>query len=120
MIYVSIPAAKWLWSYQVLPDGTLANGEPFFRLETPDESSASGAGGMAVDGNGVLYVATLVGIQICDQQGRVIAILDGPERADLSPSAVAGLAFGGPDHQYLYAVVGNQVFRRHLVPRGGP
>jgi hypothetical protein len=33
---------------------------------------------------------------------------------------ISGVAFGGPDHQYLYVVVGNEVFRRHLVCRGGP
>jgi hypothetical protein len=27
---------------------------------------------------------------------------------------------GGPDHQYLYVMVGNKVFRRHLVRRVGP
>ena len=43
MLYVSDPAGKWVWSYQVQADGTLANGEPFFRMETLDESSESGA-----------------------------------------------------------------------------
>jgi enterochelin esterase-like enzyme len=119
MLYVSVPIAKWLWSYQVLPDGTLGNGEPFFRLETPDGSSASGADGMAVDGNGLLYVATLLGIQICDQQGRVVAILNTPENADSNPVPISRIAFGGADHQYLYAVIGNRVYRRHLVRRGG-
>lgn len=120
MLYVSDPTAKWVWSYQVQSDGTLDNGEPFFHLETPDEASASGAAGMATDAKGLLYVATLLGIQICDQQGRVVAILNRPEQADPSLGQVSAVALGGPDHQYLYAVVGNQVFRRHLVQRGGP
>jgi Gluconolactonase len=33
---------KWIWSFQVQPNGTLANGVPFYHLETSDDSSASG------------------------------------------------------------------------------
>jgi gluconolactonase len=103
-----------------MPDGSLANAEPFFRLEMPDEAWAMGASGMTTDSQGILYVATLLGIQVCDQQGRVVAILNRPELADPSYGPVSGVAFGGADHEYLYAVVGNKVFRRHLVRRGGP
>jgi enterochelin esterase-like enzyme/sugar lactone lactonase YvrE len=120
MLYVSDPNGKWVWSYQVQADGSLANGEPFFRMETLDESSASGAAGMAMDSKGLLYVATLLGIQICDPQGRVVGILNRPEQADPSLGPVSGVTFGGPDHQYLYVVVGNDVFRRHLVRKVGP
>jgi enterochelin esterase-like enzyme/sugar lactone lactonase YvrE len=119
MLYVSDPNGKWVWAYQVQADGSLANGEPFFRMETTDEASASGASGMVMDSQGLLYVATLLGIQICDAQGRVVAILNRPEQADPSLGPVSGVAFGGPDHQYLFAVVGNEVFRRHLVRKPG-
>jgi sugar lactone lactonase YvrE len=118
-LYVSDPNGKWVWSYQMQPGGSLANGEPFFRLETTDEASASGAAGMTTDSKGLLYVATLLGIQVCDTQGRVVAILNRPEQADPSSGPVAGVAFGGPNHEYLYAVVGNKVFRRHLVRKAG-
>ncbi len=120
MLYVSDANGKWVWSYQVQSDGSLANEEPFFRMETLDEASASGASGMVMDSQGLLYVATLMGIQIDDQQGRVVAILDGPPANLADGSGVSGLALGGPDHQYLYAVAGNKVFRRHLVRRGSP
>ena len=119
MVYVSDPNGKWVWSYQVQSDGSLGNREPFFRMETSDEASASGASGMAVDSQGLLFVATLLGIQVCDEQGRVAAILNRPEQADPSLGPISGVAFGGTDHQYLYAVIGNHVFRRHLVRRGG-
>jgi sugar lactone lactonase YvrE len=114
MLYVSDPNGKWVWSYQMQSEGKLENGEPFFRMETLDEASASGAAGMAADSNGLLYVATLLGIQVCDQQGRVVAILSQPE---VSMEPLSGIAFGGPDRQYLYAVAGNKVFRRHIVKR---
>ncbi len=117
MLYVSDPNGKWVWSYQMQSGGSLANGEPFFRLETTDEASASGAAGMTTDSKGLLYVATLLGIQVCDAQGRVVAILNRPEQADPASGPVSGVAFGGLNHEYLYAVFGNKVFRRHLVPK---
>jgi sugar lactone lactonase YvrE len=120
IFYVSEPTGKWVWSYQVQADGTLAYGEPFFRMETPDESSDSGAMGMARDSRGFFYVATFLGIQVCEPEGRVFAIFDGPEGVVSSHGIVSSLAFGGADHQYLYAMAGNKVFRRHLVRRGGP
>ncbi len=117
LLYASDPNGKWVWSYQVNSDGSLSNGEPYFRLETTDEGSASGAAGMAVDSKGILYVSTLLGIQILDAQGRVVGILNRPEQADPASGPVSGVAFGGADHQYLYAVVGDQVFRRQLIPK---
>ena len=115
ILYTSRLGEKWVWSYQVQADGLLAHGEPFFRLETPDGSSESGASGMAVDSNGLLYVATLLGIQVCDSEGRVVAIINRPEQAGPELGPISGVAFGGPDHQYLYIAVGNNIFRRHLV-----
>jgi gluconolactonase len=116
-LYAGDPKSKWVWSSQLRGDGSLGDGEPFFRLETTDEASASGAAGMAVDSKGLLYVATLLGVQVCDAQGRVIAIFNRPEQADPSEGPISGVAFGGADHHYLYAVVGNEIYRRHLVPK---
>jgi len=118
--YVSDASGKWVWSYQIQADGAIANGEPYFRLETPDESSESGATGMAVDGKGLLYIATRMGIEVGDAEGRVVAILDSPESPGPEPVPISAVAFGGPDHQYLYVVAGSYVYRRHLVRRGGP
>lgn len=116
-LYVGDPNSKWVWSYQLQPGATLEHGEPFFRLETTDEASASGAAGMAVSSKGLLYVATLLGVQVCDAQGRVVAIFNRPEQADPSVGPISGVAFGGVDHQYLYAVIGNEVYRRRMATK---
>jgi sugar lactone lactonase YvrE len=115
LVYVTDLSGKWVWSFQIQSDGSLANGEPFFRMETPDDSSDSAASGIAIDSRGLLYVATRLGIQTCDLEGRVVAIINGPEQAGSKPDPISGVAFGGRDHQYLYAAIGNQVYRRHLV-----
>jgi len=103
---------RWAWSYQVQPDGSLTNGQAFYHLETVDENSASGADGMTLDTEGNLYVTSKLGIQICDQPGRVTGIISKP-----APK-ISNITFGGPDMQYIYVTAGDKVYRRHLRKKG--
>ena len=93
LLLVDDSQGKWVWSFQVMPEGSLANGVPLHRLETMDDSSASGAYGMTVDSDGYLYVASKMGIQICDQAGRVTAIISKPQTAPLSNVVFWGRGF---------------------------
>ena len=118
LLYVDDFAHRWVWSFQVQADGSLANPELFDRLEVQDDSYETEAAGMTVDSLGFLYVATNLGIQVCDEQGRVVAIINLP--TSLSP---AGIAFGGPDFQDLYIVstdIGSsgKIFKRHMLRKG--
>lgn len=113
LLLVADSRGKWVWSFQVQPDGSLVNGQPFYRLETPDDSSVSGADGMAVDSEGHLYVTSRIGLQICDQAGRVVAILNKPQAGSLS-----NVVFGGPNLQTLYVTAGDKVFRRNVRRKG--
>ena len=113
LLLVDDSAGKWVWSFQIEGDGSLANGQPFYRLETSDESSASGADGMTVDTDGHLYVTTRIGLQVCDQLGRVVAIINKPQSGPLS-----NVVFAGPDLQTLYVTAGDKVFRRHVRRKG--
>ncbi len=112
LLNVADYASKWIWSFQVQPDGSLANGQPFHRLETED-SDAVGPDGMTVDSEGQLYVATRIGVQICDQAGRVVGIINKPQ-----PGALANAVFGGADLQTLYVTASDKVYRRHLRRKG--
>jgi hypothetical protein len=113
LLYLADAAGRWVWSFEIQPDGSLLDGEPFFRLSTSDESSATGAGEMAVDSLGFLYVPTNLGIQVCDEQGRVQLIINLPT---FDPPA--GIAFGGPDLQDLYVVAHDKLFKRHMLRKG--
>jgi sugar lactone lactonase YvrE len=112
---VSDTRNKWVWSFQIEPDGSLADGEEFYRLETPDENSWSGGDGMIVDTLGYLYVTSRLGVQICDQPGKVHLILAKPQSG-----AQPSVAFGGPDMQWLYVTSQDKVYRRHLARTGMP
>ncbi|MEZ5402286.1 MAG: SMP-30/gluconolactonase/LRE family protein [Bryobacteraceae bacterium] len=102
-----------VWSFQIKPDGSLANGQPFYKLEVPDESVASFADGMTMDSEGFLYVATRLGVQICDQPGRVVAILNKPHGG-----ALANAVFAGKDLSWLYVAAGDGIYRRHMRRTG--
>jgi sugar lactone lactonase YvrE len=115
LLMVSDTRNKWVWSFQIEPDGSLADGEEFYRLETPDENSWSGGDGMIVDTLGYLYVTSRLGVQICDQPGKVHLILAKPQSG-----AQPSVAFGGPDMQWLYVTSQDKVYRRHLARTGMP
>ena len=66
-----------VWQY-LLQDGQPAYGEPFYWLHNDDNSQPLDIQTITFDGNGNLWAVTSAGIQICDQNGRVRAILRMP------------------------------------------
>jgi sugar lactone lactonase YvrE len=112
LLYVDDHRSHWVYSYQIQPDGTLLHKQRFYALHVPESADDAGADGMRVDRAGRLYVATRMGIQICDQAGKVTAILPTPNRR------VSNLAFGGKNFDVLFATAGDRVYRRHLKTQG--
>ena len=112
LLYVADYSSHWVYSYQVGPDGSLFNKQRFYHLHAPDTAEDAGLDGMKVDRGGRLYVATRMGIQVCDQAGRVNCILPTPN------GKVANLCFGGEDLQTLFATCGDKVFKRKLKVQG--
>jgi sugar lactone lactonase YvrE/predicted esterase len=109
MLIVSDAQSRFSWSFQIASDGSLLNGEPFFRLEMPESGWLSNVGGVAEDATGQQYFATPVGIQVCEASGRMIEILNAPEPG----TAVTGIAFAGTSPAaWIYATEGNSLYRR--------
>lgn len=72
----------WLFSYLHDPaTGNVSSGQRFFWLHDMQNDQSRQNGNMTFDRLGNLYVATSMGVQVCDQNGRVRAILpsDGGE-----------------------------------------
>ena len=63
-----------VWQY-ILRGGQRSCGEPFYWLHNDDNSRALDIQTINFDGKGNLWAATPLGLQICDQNGRVRAIL---------------------------------------------
>jgi len=113
LLAVNDAHSRWVWSFQIAAGGALTNGQPFYRLETGDDSAVPDSGGMAFDTEGFLYVATNAGVQVCDQPGRVVAILNPPGR-----EPVFAVLFGGPGLQWMYVTDGDRIYRRLVKRRG--
>jgi gluconolactonase len=114
LFYAAEKNSRWIYSYVVQTDGSFIDKQPYFWLHPTDIAGDSGAEDLAVDTHGNLYVATRMGIQVCDQNGRVRAILALPTPC----GPVRSLCFGGEHFDVLYVTDGAQVFRRRLKVRG--
>jgi sugar lactone lactonase YvrE/enterochelin esterase-like enzyme len=112
LLYVDDTRTHWVYSYQIQPDGSLAQKQKYYHLHMPDTADDSGADGMRTDKDGRLYVATRMGIQICDQAGRVNCIVPTPN------GRIANLTFGGENFDTLYAACGDKVYSRKLKVKG--
>jgi sugar lactone lactonase YvrE/enterochelin esterase-like enzyme len=112
LLYVADSRTHWVYSYQIQPDGALAYKQKYFHLHVPDTADDSGADGMRVDRDGRLYVATRLGIQVCDPAGRVTCIIPTPN------GRISNLCFGGPNFDSLFATCGDRVFCRKVRVQG--
>jgi len=112
LLYVADSRSRWVYSYQIQPDGTLAHKQKFYHLHVPDTADDSGADGIRADTSGRLYVATRMGVQVCDREGRVNAILPTPN------GRASNLYFGGPDFDTLFVTAGDKVFKRKMKAHG--
>ena len=113
LVYAADYGGRFVWSGQRKADGTLAFVQPYFHLHISPGSVdvKSHADGMAVSNDGWLLVATQMGIQICDQLGRVHLIIPSPV-GERHPSNVT---FNG---KTLYATCGDKVFCRTVKLEG--
>ena len=113
LLQVSDTKGQFVYSFQVEADGSLADKQRYFYLHLVDGSMQSGAEGMAVDTEGRLYVTTEMGIQVCDQAGRVQAIISKPQR-----DRVAAIAFGGANRDELYVACDGKLYKRKINAKG--
>ncbi|HSH93593.1 MAG TPA: SMP-30/gluconolactonase/LRE family protein [Roseimicrobium sp.] len=112
LLYVSDMKTRWVYSWQVKEDGTLQYKQRYYWLQEPDAQQDAGSDGMRVDRDGRLYVATKLGIQICDQAGRVNCIIPTPN------GRVSNMEFGGENFDILYATCGDTIYKRKLKVKG--
>lgn len=111
---------RYGWSFQIAADGSLQNGEPFYRLEMPEALPTPGwtyeEGNPVEDTNGVAYFATALGIQVAMQNGRIMEILNPPIPGGGPLTAIAFDQIG--DQSWLYAAQDGKLFRRPVKVTG--
>ena len=113
MLNVTDSQARFSWSFQIAADGSLVNGEPFYRLETAETAWRSEVSGVTVDAIGQVYFATPLGVQMTEANGRVAAILNPP-----ALDAVTGVLFAGKNFDWIYVTSGGKLYRRPVKQPG--
>jgi len=119
MLIVTDAVSRYSWSFQIAADGSLSNGEPFYRLEMPETTVwawQSGVRGAVEDTDGVTYFATPVGIQICMQNGRVMEILNPPVPGGAPMTAITFAGAG--EANWIYVAQDGKLFRRPVKVTG--
>jgi gluconolactonase len=96
----NLPVGNHIMAYDIAPDGMISNGREFCKLFIPpavlDKADVmTGADGMKLDTEGNLYCATVMGVQIFNNKGEFVGIINLPIRP-------ISLAFGGADMKTLY------------------
>ncbi|MDZ4818902.1 MAG: serine hydrolase [Planctomycetota bacterium] len=114
LLYVADSRTHLIYSYQIQPDGSLKYKQRYYHLHVPDDLDESGADGIRADRDGRLYVATRMGIQVCDPIGRVTCMLPLP----FPNKRATNVCFGGPNFDTLYVTAGDRVFKRKLKVQG--
>jgi hypothetical protein len=109
-LYLTEKDGAYIYSAQIRSDGELVHVQPFFELQSPQTNNVK-AGGLCVDTNGWLYVATALGIQVCDQAGRVNFIIPTPEPPH-------DICFGGKDLGELFIACGDKIYKRPTKAHG--
>ena len=110
--YVADEASHWVYSSSLAADGTASNRQRYYHLHVPDDADDAGASGLRVDRDGRLWVATRMGLQVCDQAGRVNCIIPPPE------GRITRLCFAGPGFDTVVVSCGDKVYARRVKVRG--
>jgi gluconolactonase len=113
LLLVADTAGQMVYSFQIQSDGSLTHKQPYFHLHMADAAMQSGADGMTIDTQGYLYVTSQMGLQVCDQAGRVNAIISKPQ-----PAWLSNAVFGGPALDELYVTCADKVYRRKTKAKG--
>jgi gluconolactonase len=112
MIITSEESSNWLLNYVVDADRTISLGQQWYWLHDSKNYNWQKKGNMTFDTEGNLYVATSMGIQVCDHNGRVRAILSLPS------GDVSSICFAGENRDKLFIVSGDKIYYRKLKIKG--
>ena len=101
------------WAFRVEADGSLAHGERYMTLRTPNGKADSGGDGSTTDSAGRYYITSHVGIQMFDPTGRMGGVIAKPQN-----KGAVSVAFAGPNLECLYVACSDKVYRRKTQAKG--
>jgi gluconolactonase len=109
MLYVTDFSGRYVYSYQIQPDGSLKYKIPFFHAQLPSTTGHAHLDGLCVNSSGNLLVSSSQGLQIFDPRGRILIVLPRPHVTD---NRINYVTFGGPDRKTLYIATSGTIYKR--------
>jgi gluconolactonase len=109
-LYVGNSNGPAVVAFDVQPDGKLTNRRDFGKY-TGITGNESHADGVAIDGEGRVYVGIAPGVQVFDKTGKALGLIPTSQRPQ-------NLAFGGPDKKTLYLNGGTALFKLQMLAQG--
>lgn len=106
-LYVVPSEQEQVMAYPIKSPGKLGSGEVFCRLKQPPGQQGRGGDGLTIDTNGNLYIATGLGLQVFDHDGKNLGIIQVPEPP-------ANVTFGGPEFKTLYITARTSLYRADM------
>jgi gluconolactonase len=103
-LYVIPSMQAEMMAYPIEAPGVLGMGRVFCQLQQVQDQTAGGGDGLAVDGEGNLFITSAAGIQVFSKAGELLGIIRVPEQP-------ANCAFGGPDNKTLYITARKGLYR---------
>jgi sugar lactone lactonase YvrE len=118
-LFAAESRTHWLYSFEIGQTGELLDKQRYYWLHTAEgaddeDDDSAGTSDLAEDSSGYIYAATRMGVQVCDQNGRVESILTIPD------GAVTSLSFFGKNLDTLAVVCGGKLYTRTLNVHGHP
>jgi gluconolactonase len=110
-LYVVPTMQEEVMAYPVESPGKLGAGKVLCRLKQPQGQQGRGGDGLTIDTKGNLYIATGLGLQVFDGEGKHLGIIEVPEPP-------ANVTFGGPEFKTLYITARTSLYRADMEATG--
>lgn len=110
-LYVISSMQKDMWAYPVISPGELGEGSIFCELSQAKGKDNSGGDGVSIDSKGNLYIASELGVQIFNPEGKLLGIIKFPEQP-------ANVTFGGPNMKTLYVTARTSLYSAKMEVSG--
>jgi gluconolactonase len=102
-LYVIPTLREGIMAFPINAPGKVGAGRVFCKVTQAEGKKGAGGDGCAVDTRGNLYVATGLGVQVFDPQGKQLGVIT-------LPKAPSNCKFGGPDFKTLYVTARTSVY----------
>ncbi|HWB13759.1 MAG TPA: SMP-30/gluconolactonase/LRE family protein [Pirellulales bacterium] len=110
-LYVVPSMQEEVMAYPVESPGKLGMGKVLCRMKQPKGEQGRGGDGLTIDTQGNLYIATGLGLQVFDREGKHLGTIEVPEPP-------ANVTFGGPEFKTLYITARTSFYRADMEASG--